>query len=307
MDSKIWKLIDEFSESEIRRGLKPATAGLKKSDLEKFFIYLEEKRPGKTYANITADEIREYLEDYEELTGRPVTSGMHNKRISTFIEFYNYLLENEEAILNPAISIEYLPVSKGDHLGIFTEEEVKRILKVIPDTPIGRRDLAMIELLYSSGLRLSELVNLDIDDIDFDAGEIFIREGKGDKERIVPAGEEALKILERYSSERHRWMKPGRERRAVFLSAQGLRVCGGCVQETVKKWKKKAGVKSRGSTHAFRHSMASHLLSHGAPITAIQRILGHEHITTTQEYVHLLQEDMKNTHAKAHPKAKEEE
>ena len=197
--------------------------------------------------------------------------------------------------------------SNANHLGVFTEDEVKRILSVIPDTVLGIRDRAIIELLYSTGIRRKEMVNLNIDDIDFRNREIFVRKGKFDKERIVPVGDEALISVEEYLDARYRLLIHVREREALFLSSRGYRMNGQSVYERIKIWKEKAGVTSKGSSHAFRHSMASHMLGKGAPITAIQRILGHEHISTTQRYTHILKDDLRAIHNKSHPKALERE
>jgi len=307
MNRDIWELINDFEEHELRKGLKHKTAAIKKTELSKFFIYLEEKHPGKTYGKVETEDIRTYLDTYENLSGKPLSSYLYNRGIFFLSQFYDYLIEREEALFNPAVRIEHLPVKKGDHRGVFTEEEIKSILGSIDNTPSGRRDRAIIELLYSTGIRLNELVNLDLEDINFETREIFIRHGKGDKERIVPIGEEALKTLKRYTDERHRWMQPGGERKALFFGFRSGRVTRYTIEILISKRKRKAGVCARGSTHAFRHSMASHMLSHGAPLTAIQRILGHEHINTTKEYVHLLRQDMQDAHKESHPKAEKGE
>ena len=196
-------------------------------------------------------------------------------------------------------------MSKRPHLGLFSEEEIWKILSATTHTPLGIRDRAIMELLYSTGIRRGELTSLDCGDVDYCGSEIMVRMGKMDKERIVPVGEAALRALLCYLEVREYFLRD--ENKALFLSMRGRRIHGTTIGMRIVMWKKKAGVATRGRAHAFRHSCASHLLKNGAPITAIQRILGHENLSTTQRYTHIMKDDLKEAHKYAHPKATEAE
>ena len=194
---------------------------------------------------------------------------------------------------------------KGPHLGLFSEEDIRKILSVTTPTPLGIRDRAIMELLYSSGIRRGELAGLDCGDVDYCGSEIMVRMGKMDKERIVPVGDEALRALLCYLEVRDYFLRDQNE--ALFLSMRGRRIHGTTIGMRIVMWKKKAGVTTRGRAHAFRHSCASHLVKHGAPMRAVQRILGHENLSTTQLYTHIMKDDLKEAHKYAHPKAMEAE
>ncbi|TAL36280.1 MAG: hypothetical protein EPN93_08620, partial [Spirochaetes bacterium] len=218
---------------------------------------------------------------------------------------YRYLLEEGEILVNPMTKIELLTEPSSPKRPVFTEDEVRRILNVPNDSLEGIRDRAIVELFYSAGLRMSELTGLDVDDVDFHNREIFVRHGKGGKERIVPVGEKALVSLERYMTIRERFIKPGGDADALFLNAGGRRIKALSVQEMIRARKAEALVFSPGGSHALRRSMASHLLAHGAPIYLIQRMLGHEHLETTEKYARACGSDLRDIHAMSHPRAKE--
>lgn len=194
-----------------------------------------------------------------------------------------------------------------NHLGIFTEQEIKGIFESISHDRIGKRDSAMIEILYSAGIRRNELISLNLDDIDFRSCEILVRKGKGDKERLVPVGAGALEALREYIAVRKRFMKPGRDHDALFLSSHGWRINPETLSARIRQLKAKAGVTSKGICHVFRHSFATHTLTNGAPIHAIKRMLGHEHLSTTEMYIHIDKERLAEVHKCSHPKAMEAE
>jgi len=296
MEMKSRELVKKFEEKEYLKGLKSSTVKYKIAGIEKLL-----KKTGKNVSEITGRDILSYLDN------KSITSKLFNKRLSRIKHFFEYLLQQGEILKDPSISIGFVRVSRGEHLGVFTEGEIRRIFQSIPDDILGRRDRAMLEVFYSTGIRLGELVALNVDDVDFRNSEIFIREGKGCKERIVPVGSRALNALDGYLSVRHDFIKPCTERDALFLSIRGRRICTVAVETRIRKWKEKSGVSSRGTAHAFRHSFASHMLARGAPIHMIRRILGHEHLSTTERYTHILRENQQAIHSQSHPKAKEEE
>jgi len=194
-----------------------------------------------------------------------------------------------------------------NHLGVFTEEEIKQILAVVSDDKYGIRDRAMVELFYSTGLRRSELASLDVADVDFRTREILIRKGKGEKERIVPVGEKALEVLREYLVIRKKFLGRNRDCGALFLTSRGRRPVPDKLSRRICLLKEKAGIISKGLAHAFRHSFATHTLANGAPLEAIRRMLGHAQLSTTQMYAHIDREKLSEVHKRTHPKAMEAE
>ncbi len=306
------------------RGVKaPSTVYRRGRELVKFFTGLialgREHEPGR----ITSDEIEAYLAYRME---RKLSSTTYNGMVEAITSFFDYLLERELVYRNPAQYFPLMSQRSEETLGVYTEDEVKRILVAIPalpgsrrrgnpplETTIGRcsgrgtrteeaflnlRDRAVIELLYSTGMRRSECAGLDIEDVDLHRGEILIRCGKGGKERIVPVGEKALRPLMAYLDERVKIL-PHEE--ALFVSQRMKRITPEIVADRIRVWKENARVTSPGCTHAFRHSFASHLLAHGAPLEAIRRLLGHAQIGTTTRYTHLREENVKAVYEESHP------
>ncbi len=290
------KLLHEFIERENLKGLALSTVRWKLRELKVYLRSLE----GKSLLSACREDVLSYLE-------ASVSEKQYNKRLGYLGGLYGYLLERGEVLKNPVLNILRLPEPEKVHLGVFTEEEVRRVLEVIPCSIPGIRDRAMLELFYSTGMRLGELVGLDCGQVDFSSGELQVRKGKGGKERMVPVGGKALASLERYMDVRGNYLKPGRESEALFLSRQGRRITPEVVRERIGKWKKEAGVSARGRAHAFRHSCGSHMLKNGASIEAIRRLLGHERLGTTERYTHVLENDLKKVHRRSHPRAMEAE
>jgi len=193
-------------------------------------------------------------------------------------------------------------VEYEEHLGLFTEDEMKSILEAIPGNRIGIRDRGMLELLYSSALRINELVSLDVDDIDLTHHDVRVRHGKNDRERIVPVGERAVKVLSAYLAIRSRFIR-GEYTEALFINLKGRRITAESVRRRIRQYKRTGGVESRGTAHAFRHSCGTHMLKNGAPLPAIRRLLGHSKLTATERYTHVMREDLREIHKMSHPRA----
>jgi integrase/recombinase XerC len=291
------ELIQEFDEHEKLRGLNDTDRKIKIREIEKYLNYLE--RNGKLFSQVRPEDVKEYIEwRYRDVKPRTINRGLSN-----LDSFYRFLVENEKALFNPAAPLGRLPEDRDAHYGIFTEEEVKGILKCINNTITGIRDRAVFELVYSTGIRLNELVGLDIDDVDFKEKEILVRAGKGDKERKVPVGEKALEKLEEYLEIRYRFYD-GTGENALFLGIKGKRLSKGVIQERFRLWKKKSGVTSKGCVHALRHSFASHLLKRGVPAHLIMRMLGHENLMCTEIYLNIPLDDLVEVYEKAFPEVR---
>jgi integrase/recombinase XerC len=185
-----------------------------------------------------------------------------------------------------------------------TVDDVFRLLEAPPaDTPAGLRDRAMLEVVYSTGIRVSELVGLDWADIDERLDVVRVR-GKGDKERIVPIGKKALGTLRAYR-ERIPYLCPKnvRDERAVFLNRRGTRLTTRSVARLMERYIRTSGIATKATPHALRHSFATHLLSAGADLRSIQELLGHASLSTTQKYTHLNLDHLMQVYDKAHPRA----
>lgn len=218
------------------------------------------------------------------------------RRLSALRSFFRFLVREGYLKNNPIITVSSPKQDK--HLPSFlTEEEVTRLIdSVFPKDERGFRDKAIIETFYSTGIRISELVGLNLADIDFISGIVKVL-GKGRKERIVPIGEKAISSLRDYLEKRKK------QTDVVFLNKNNTRITDRGVRNIVKKYLRIAGIKQGVSAHTLRHSFATHLLNRGADLRSVQELLGHVNLSTTQIYTHLTTDRLKNVYDKAHPRA----
>lgn len=246
----------------------------------------------------------EIIQDYLKYLGSLEMSAYSQSRMLSGIKSFYAFLEYEEMITeNPVALIDSPKVGRKlpDVLNIF---EIEKILDAIDmSTPEGGRNRAMLEMLYSSGLRVSELINLKMNQVYFDIG--FLRVlGKGNKERLVPIGKSAIKYLKIYLEEIrcHVNISPGFEN-FVFLNRRGKGLTRVMIFTIIKNLVTIAGIKKQVSPHTFRHSFATHLVEGGADLRAVQEMLGHESITTTEIYTHLDREYLKQIIEEYHPRS----
>ncbi|MBP7835955.1 MAG: tyrosine recombinase XerC [Candidatus Omnitrophica bacterium] len=240
--------------------------------------------------------LRKYLAVLKEKNLGNRTVGRH---LSALRSFFRFLCREGYLKTNPILMLSSPKLDK--HLPSFmTEEEVAKLIEsALPKDnrdELGLRNRAILETFYSSGLRISELVALSLDDIDFISG-IIKAKGKGKKERVVPVGDIALTALRKYLDQRKK------QSSAVFLNKNGKRISTRGVRDVVEKYLKSAGIQRGVSPHTFRHSFATHLLDRGADLRTVQELLGHANLSTTQIYTHLTTEKLKNVYDKAHPHA----
>lgn len=244
------------------------------------------------------------IQDYLKYLGMLEMSAYSQSRMLSGIKSFYAFLEYEEIITeNPVALIDSPKLGRKlpDVLNIF---EIEKILDAIDmSTPEGSRNRAMLEMLYSSGLRVSELINLKMNQVYFDIG--FLRVfGKGNKERLVPIGKSAIKYLKIYLEEIrcHMRISPGFEN-YVFLNRRGKGLSRVMIFTIIKDLVTIAGIKKKVSPHTFRHSFATHLVEGGADLRAVQEMLGHESITTTEIYTHLDREYLKQIIEEYHPRS----
>lgn len=220
-------------------------------------------------------------------------------RLVALRQFLDFLLKKGDIKVNPAVGIKSPKTSKHLPKNI-DAEQVGLLLNSDSNDPLDLRDLAMMELMYSSGLRLSELQGLDLGDMDLSIGEARLL-GKGNKERIVPIGSKAIAALQKWLTVRSEFMP---QDNAVFLNQRGARLSHRSIQLIMQKWGQKQGLSSHLHPHKLRHSFATHLLEASADLRAVQELLGHSSLATTQIYTHLDFQHLAKIYDSAHPRAR---
>lgn len=267
-------------------------------DVERLRLFLEQERPGAEPAQVQPADLEAFMGYLGEMGLAPATQARMLSGIRAFFEFlvYEDVVKTSPAELLPA------PRQGRELPEVLSFAEIERMLAV-PDltTPEGLRNRAIIEMLYGSGLRVSELCALKLHQIYAEAG--FVRViGKGSKERLVPASEDALTYTLQYWHEARPTPKPGEED-VVFLSRRGSGLSRVQVFNIVKQLAMLAGIRKSVSPHTFRHSFATHLVEGGADLRAVQEMLGHASITTTEIYTHLDAGFLRETLLRYHPRA----
>jgi integrase/recombinase XerD len=267
-------------------------------DIEKLTQFLQEKNNVLSPANVTLPDLQQFIRWVNELG---MTPNSQARIISGIRSFYKYCLIENIVTKDPTTLLE-APKLKRALPDVLTFEEIENIIAQIDlSKPEGGRNKAILETMYSCGLRVSEVVNLKLSALYLDVG--FIRvTGKGDKERLVPIGDDAVKYITIYRKDIrvHMPVKKGHED-YVFLNRRGAKLTRVMIFIMLKELVKKAGITKNISPHTFRHSFATHLVEGGADLRAVQEMLGHESITTTEIYTHLDREFLRDTLQQFHP------
>jgi site-specific recombinase XerD len=224
------------------------------------------------------------------------------RKFASIRAFYRQMVERGEVDQNPADLVTHArrrsPLPKA-----MRTDELDQLLDRMPvGTPLEARDRAMLELTYSCGLRCEEVVNVDVGDLDFDAEELRVL-GKGSKTRIVPVGEPAQKAVEHYLAAARPSLVTNADEPALFLSKRGRRLSPSDVRRRLRTWLRHAGLPGDASPHALRHSFATHLLEGGADLRAIQELLGHASVSTTQIYTRVESARLRRQYSRSHPRA----
>ena len=256
------------------------------------------KRGIGLFSNLLETDIREWV---SELNNSGLSKATIQRNLSATRSFFNYLIREKLVSKNPAKAI--ISPRKGRKLPrTLDADQVSQLFNVNHDSFLGSRDLAIAELFYSSGLRLSELVRVNIQDIDTDT-KLLVVVGKGEKSRSVPVGHFALTAIEKWLDKRASIEKI-QENEALFISKRGLRISVRTVQNRLKLLGLNAGISQSINPHMLRHSFASHLLESSGDLRAVQELLGHSNISTTQIYTHLDFQHLSKTYDSAHPRAR---
>lgn len=292
-------LLDEFCDSLwLEDGLSKNTLENYRRDLSKFFEWLK-KRGGESLLQASTADIQGFLAYL--VTEQKAKATSTARAISSLRRLFRYLLRQNKIALDPTLQIAppKLPRSLPKSL---TEADVELLLNA-PDvnTALGLRDRAMLEVLYATGLRVSELVALSVAQVSMDMGVVRVM-GKGNKERLVPLGEEALFRLRQYLKEARGSLLGGRLTDAMFVTQRGASMTRQMFWHLIKRHARRAGLDKSLSPHTLRHAFATHLLNHGADLRVVQLLLGHADISTTQIYTHVARERLKKLHAQHHPR-----
>ncbi len=280
----------------VERGLSTHTLAAYRHDLERLGGWLNARKGNDLLAAQPAD-LTAHLRDLRQHQISPRSVA---RALAAIRGFYAHLIEEGERVDNPAANL-LAPRLWRRLPRVLDQSEVESLLAAPdPTTPAGLRDLAMIELLYATGLRVSELVGLRLAQLHLEGG-FLIAFGKGSKERLVPVGERAEAQLRRYLQEARPWLLRGRHE-VVFVSRRGAPLTRQGFWKILRAYAARAGVREV-SPHVLRHSFATHLLEHGADLRAVQMMLGHADISTTEIYTHVHRERLKSLYDRFHPRA----
>jgi integrase/recombinase XerC len=274
----------------------PHTLSNYQRDLHHFCNYCQQIQIDQ-WASVDSHLMRAYVATRHRkgLGGRSL-----QRELSAIRSFFNYLRREAEVKNNPVIGIR-APKTARKLPTPLDVDEMGQLLSVNHDTPLAIRDWAMMELMYSGGLRLAELVSLNIDNIDLVDNSVPVS-GKGSKTRIVPIGRFANESLKQWLKERVKLAN--RDETALFVSLRGTRISTRSVQQRMKQWGVTQGIDSPVHPHRLRHSFASHLLESSGDLRAVQELLGHADISTTQIYTHIDFQHLAKVYDAAHPRAK---
>ena len=299
MSSSDASLLDEFCDAAwLEDGLSKNTLEAYRRDLRLFAHWLERERQAGLLAAREAD-ISAYLA-YRFRARSGIKASTQARFISSMKRFYRYALNARRIAEDPSVRLE-TPKRAPRFPKSLSENDVEALLEEPDGTALGLRDRAMLEVLYATGLRVSELVGLKMSGLDCAAGLVRVL-GKGSKERLVPLGEQAVASLQQYMRDARPQLLKRRTSDFVFVTARGAGMTRQAFWHLIKKYAARAIPGKSLSPHTLRHAFATHLLNHGADLRVVQLLLGHADISTTQIYTHVARERLKALHAKHHPR-----
>lgn len=291
-------VIDSFIDSVwLEEGLSKNTLSSYRSDLECFASWVESFRERGILDNVINEDIAKWFSE-NFLTIKSTTS---NRRLASLKKFYSWALREKLVKHNPCLLIKTSKQDKNVPKTL-SEIQVDQLLQAPNvDTPCGVRDRAMLETMYSTGLRVSELVNLKINDVSLSNGVVHVVMGKGGKDRLVPLGEESIYWIDRYITSVRSALYSS-NKNILFITNRLESMTRQAFWQMVKKYAMLADIETHLSPHVLRHAFATHLLNHGADLRVVQMLLGHSNISTTQIYTHIANERLRQLHYMHHPR-----
>ena len=301
MDQSVERFLNYLT---VERGVSPNTLAAYRNDLGQLAEYLSgrvrDDAKGDPWESVDPKTVAGYV---LHLHDRGYSDTTRARKVASARSFFGFLLEEGIIKQDPTEDLGSPRVGRSLPDALSIEEVASLLEAAMGDSPGAARDYAMLELLYASGIRVSELVNMDVPDMDLERG--FVRcLGKGSKERMIPIHPEAAQTLHAYLSQGRPELANGKSGRAVFLNRRGERLTRQGFWLILRGLAKRAGVQRKLSPHTLRHSFATHLLRGGAPLRHVQELLGHASITTTQIYTHLTSEHVRTEYDAAHPRAR---
>jgi integrase/recombinase XerD len=292
---------------EVEKGYSVNTLIAYRNDLQQFLRFLREESSGRTAVTTWPDVSRQdliafilYLKGEREYSSATVA-----RKVAAVKSFFHYMLTERLVAEDPSASLDSPKVRKYLPKAI-SKEEVDRLLAApaAVDSARGRRDRAILELLYATGMRVSEVVNLDVGDVDPASGTVRCI-GKGNKERVIPIYDRAIKAVEEYLERARLQLLKKPDERALFLNHRGNRLTRQGLWLIIKRYVEGLGIKTPVTPHTLRHSFATHLLNGGADLRNVQELLGHANISTTQVYTQVSSDRLRSVYDQAHPRAKQ--
>jgi integrase/recombinase XerD len=290
-------IIDKFLDAIwMERGLSANTLGAYRADLMAIKRWLAKRDKSLIYA--TRADLLEFIAWRTEEGAKPRSTA---RQLSSFRRFYRFLLREGVIGEDPTLKIDMPKIGRSLPKSL-TEVEVESLLRA-PEVsdPLGHRDRAMLEVLYATGLRVSELINLKQSQLNLNQGVVRIH-GKGDRERLIPIGDEAQRWLREFAAGPRVEILLERQTDYIFPTRRGDRMTRQAFWHIIKRYAKKAEIGGKLSPHTLRHAFATHLLNNGADLRVVQMLLGHSDLSTTQIYTHVARERMKELHAQHHPR-----
>jgi len=292
-----------YNEAMRVRNYSPATLHRRESDIRRFVGWCDERgidRPQNVTKPIL-EGYQKYLFYYRQANGEPLSSTSRNHYITSVKQFFKWLTQENHLLYNPASEL-FVPRQSVSLPIVLTIEEIEQLM-LQPDvqTPYGLRDRAILEVLYSTGIRRSELCSLQLHNISLAQLTLYVRHGKGGKDRLLPLGARAGQWLETYLRKVRPHLLLDINEQTLFLNDYGAPFSDNKLGDRVKRFLRNSGVKAIGSCHLLRHAMATHMLENGADIRYIQAMLGHADLTSTQMYTHVSIRKLQEIHTATHP------
>ena len=293
MDRQL-KFFFEFLENE--KKLSENTLQSYKRDIEQYRDYIQENRIN--YLKVDGEDLQEYLKKLQEMGKKTSTIS---RNLASIRSFYQYLLRVKKIKHDPTDGIQSPKVEKKAP-SVLTSKEVELLLEQPKDVDLkGTRDKAMLEFAYATGMRVTEIISLDIDDVNLSEG--FVTCNSGKKQRTIPIGTMSLKALKEYIEEARPVIIKDENEKALFVNTNGKRLTRQGFWKIIKYYKEQAHIAKDITPHVLRHSFATHLLQNGADLKSIQTMLGHSDISSTQVYVQFQDPELRDIYKKSHPRA----
>ncbi len=297
-------LAEQYFTALLVRNFSPRTIVGKRSHLKRFasWCLARDIETPETLTRDHAERYQRYVHNLRKENDKPLSVGAQRQHVTAVKMFYRWLVEKNVVLYSPLENIALPKMPKALPKAVLSEPEMETLLaQPDVDTVAGLRDRAMMELLYTTGIRRSELLALTINDVDRHRGLVRVTKGKGQKDRIVPVGERALHWLALYLADSRPYLVNNMAEQALFISKYGQRLGRSTITRRFAEYRCQAGIEKPGSVHIFRHTTATVMLDHGADIRHIQAMLGHEDLSTTQIYTHVAITQLKAVHEQTHP------